>query len=289
MNIRIGGVPEHFNLPWEMALDQHIFHPLDVDLDWTYYAGGTGAMTKALARGDLDMAILLTEGFISAVHQGLQASIVKVYIDSPLLWGIHTGGQSGIDEVNDGKPYTYAISRLGSGSHLMAMIHAQQRGKEVHHHQLSVVNSLDGAVQQLERNTCDIFYWEPFMTRPFVHEGRVRKIGDFKAPWSSFLIVATQQALESKSEAIVRVLNTMNAYLARTIDEEHILHLLARRFAMSDNEAVQWLKETKWNFNFEADLELLVNARNALTRIGACDKSLRVENLCAPWIQLKSE
>jgi sulfonate transport system substrate-binding protein len=289
MNIRIGGVPEHFNLLWEMALDQHVFANAGIDPDWTYFAGGTGAMTKALARGDLDMAILLTEGFISAVHQGLKALVVKVYIDSPLPWGIHTGAKNDIETLNDARPYQYAISRLGSGSHLMALIHAQQRNRQVQPGQLCVVNSLDGAVDALENGTCDLFYWEPFMTRPFVNEGRVRKIGDFKAPWSSFLIVATEQALHEKRAAIRFVLETMNTFAVNTVAESRMLNLLTRRFSMTETEAQQWLKETKWNFNFEADLELLVNARNALTRIGACDKSLRVEHLCADWIQLKTE
>ncbi len=76
--IKIGGVPEHFNLPIQMAIERDEFQQHGVDLLWTYYPGGTGAMTKALAEGELDLAILLTEGFVLAANNGLSARIVKV-------------------------------------------------------------------------------------------------------------------------------------------------------------------------------------------------------------------
>ena len=38
-------------------------------------------MTQAISNGSLDVAILLTEGFIAAASDGLEASIAKVYID----------------------------------------------------------------------------------------------------------------------------------------------------------------------------------------------------------------
>jgi len=82
--IRVGGVPEHYNLPWTLAAERDIFSRESIDLVWTMYAGGTGAMTAALERDELDVAILLTEGFVAAAANGLQAKIVKVSIDTPL-------------------------------------------------------------------------------------------------------------------------------------------------------------------------------------------------------------
>jgi sulfonate transport system substrate-binding protein len=286
MNIRIGGVPEHFNLPWELAMERDLFSQAGVDLDWTFYAGGTGAMTKALARGDLDMAILLTEGFISAVHNGLEASIVKVYIDSPMRWGIHTGHHNALQEVSNTDPARIAISRFGSGSHLMALIHAEQRKVELNENHFVVVNSLHGAIDSLVKNETDLFYWEPFMTKPFVTAGQVRRIGTFSAPWSSFLVVASKQALRLKAGAIKRTLDLMNAECVRFKKMTESIHQLTQRFQMNAEEARQWLEDTQWNQNYYAELELLVNSRNALTRVNACSKSLRVEHLCHDWITL---
>ena len=285
-HLKIGGVPEHFNLPWQLALERNIFDYTRINVDWSFYAGGTGAMTNALARGDLDLAILLTEGFISAVHQGLEAKVVKVYIDSPLVWGIHTGVQSGVDNAAQAADARYAISRFGSGSHLMAMIHAEQFGRQLKGNDFEVINSLHGAIDSLEKNETQLFYWERFMTRPFVKEGRVRHIGNFSAPWSGFLIVASENAINKKRDEIRQVLHIMNEECVHFKTNTLSIAQLTRRFDMDIMEARNWLNETIWNNGWEAPLEQMVNARNALTKIGACEKSLRVEQLCADWIQL---
>ena len=150
--IRLGGVPEHFNLPILLAKERGAFEQINIDLQWTYYPGGTGAMTKALAEGELDMAILLTEGYIAAVNKGLQAKVVKVYIDSPLVWGIYTGVGSATKSLYDHHPKHYAISRYGSGSHLMALIHAEQRGETIAETDFVIINSLENAVVSLSTN-----------------------------------------------------------------------------------------------------------------------------------------
>jgi sulfonate transport system substrate-binding protein len=144
--IKIGGVPEHFNLPILMAIEKGGFKQQGLDIEWTYYPGGTGAMTAALDSGELDLAILLTEGFISAVNNGLSACIVKVYIDSPLVWGIYSGATSPTQSIYDDTPKKYAISRFGSGSHLMAMIHAEERGEKLEEKDFVIINSLEGAI-----------------------------------------------------------------------------------------------------------------------------------------------
>ena len=34
IKLRVGGVPEHFNLPWHLALEAHRFESLDIELTW---------------------------------------------------------------------------------------------------------------------------------------------------------------------------------------------------------------------------------------------------------------
>ena len=52
INIRIGGVPEHFNLPWHDV----IADARDYASTWRDYPGGSGAMIDALASDELDVA-----------------------------------------------------------------------------------------------------------------------------------------------------------------------------------------------------------------------------------------
>ena len=48
IKLRIGGVPEHFNLPWHLALEARRFEALGIEVTWRDYPGGSGAMAKAL-------------------------------------------------------------------------------------------------------------------------------------------------------------------------------------------------------------------------------------------------
>ena len=64
---KIGGVPEHFNLPWRLAIEEGRLNHLDVDMHWSDMSGGTGQMIKGLQAGTLDVAVLLTEGITKSI------------------------------------------------------------------------------------------------------------------------------------------------------------------------------------------------------------------------------
>ena len=113
IELRIGGVPEHFNLPWHLAAQARRFEPHGVAVTWRDYAGGSGAMAKALRDGELDAALLLTEGAVAAVADGVPLAIMSLYTDSPLLWGIHVPAASAFHSVAELEGSRYAISRIG--------------------------------------------------------------------------------------------------------------------------------------------------------------------------------
>jgi len=285
-SLRVGGVPEHFNLPWQLAAERDVFSSKGIDLSWTMYAGGTGAMTQAINNGSLDVAVLLTEGFIAAASEGLQARIAKVYIETPLVWGIYTGSSSNIASADTFHNRHIAISRFGSGSHLMSMIHASERHEKLEPSQFQVVNSLHGGVNALRESSADIFYWEKFMTRPHVLSGEVKLIGEFSAPWSSFLIIVGDEALLNKQEAVKQLLQIMNGECISFKQDVHSAIQLSKRFDMSLPEAHAWLQNTQWNYNFEVSRKSLENAKAALESVNKCNNQLNLEQFCAPWIQL---
>src|SRR5690606_27747475 len=120
------------------------------NLRWHDYPGGTGAMSKALRKGDIDIAVILTEGIIKDIIEGNPSKIVQTFVETPLIWGIHVGANSPHQSLNDIKGTKAAISRYGSGSHLMAYINAQNNNwdttKDLH---FEVVKNLEGAVEAL--------------------------------------------------------------------------------------------------------------------------------------------
>lgn len=285
-NICIGGVTEHFNLPWNLAVEQGKFAQAGVDLNWKFFPGGTGVMTEALRTGELDLAILLTEGFISAASKGLQAKIVKEYITSPLGWGIFTAANSSFHSVYSRQPKKYAISKLGSGSHLMAMVHAEQRGEKVNPEDLIEVRSIDGAIESLLKNETQIFYWEKYMTKEHVLSGKLRMIGEFSAPWSSMLVIASNEALQTKREVIKKVLHVINTESAAFVSSPETVPLLCQRFKLSEADAYTWLLSTIWSSDYSIRLRGLENAKQALIKIDSATTLLDVKALCDETLTL---
>jgi len=147
--VKIIGVPEHFNLPWHLALEDNAFADRGIDLVWEDVPEGTGKMCQLLESGGADMGIILTEGIIRSISHGNPCKIVQEYIASPLLWGIHVAAGTDRHSLESLEGDRVAISRMGSGSHLMAFIHAQQRGWDPGKLEFDTVDDLEGAVRHL--------------------------------------------------------------------------------------------------------------------------------------------
>ena len=208
--IRLGGVPEHFNLPIHLSIENGSFASRKVDLEWTTFKGGTGQMTKALRENEIDACILLTEGIIKDIVQGNEAQIISIYVNTPLIWGVHTGYDNPLQNYSDVYDKRYAISRFGSGSHLMSIVDANSQEKQIKEEQFHVIKNLDGALDSLSKQETDVFYWEKFTTKPYVDRGILRRIGEYVTPWPCFLIAARNEILEKEPESIIRMLRTIH-------------------------------------------------------------------------------
>lgn len=195
MKIRCGGVPEHFNYPWHVALQQGYFAAEGIELEWVDYKGGTGAMCQDLRADIIDVATLLTEGAITDIANGNPSIIHSVYVSSPLIWGIHTGAHSKHIDPNSIGPIKFAVSRMGSGSHLMALVDRMQRGLNSEDASWELIQNLDGARTSLQKNESDYFLWEKNMTAPYVYNGELRRIGECPTPWPSVVITISHTAL----------------------------------------------------------------------------------------------
>ncbi len=181
--IKIVGVPEHFNLPWQMCIENGEFENTGINLEWTDIPEGTGKMCQMLRDGETDIAVILTEGIVKDIVAGNPSSIVQVYVKSPLIWGIHVAANSSYKTLADLKGRKAAISRFGSGSHLMSFVNAQNQGWNTNDLQFEIVNTIDGAVESLTKGEADYFMWERFMTKPLVDNGTFRRIADCPTPW----------------------------------------------------------------------------------------------------------
>ncbi len=276
--VQIIGVPEHFNLPWHMAIEEGAFEERGIDLQWTDVPEGTGKMCQMLQNEETDLAIILTEGLVKSITEGNPAKIVQEYISTPLQWGIHVGAKSQYKTIADLKGMKAAISRLGSGSHLMAFVNAKNEGWATDSLQFEIINNMDGAVAALTDGEADYFMWEHFTTKPLVDQDVFRRLGDCPTPWPCFVVAATQKFLNEDQSTLKYILEVINNYTAEFKQIPSIDRSLANRYGQQLEDIKEWLKITRWG-QHQMDLQTIEKVQDTLIDLKLINKKLKTEEL----------
>ncbi len=245
--IKIVGVPEHFNLPWHLCIENDEFKAEEINLQWTNVPEGTGKMCQMLRESETDIAIILTEGITKDIIAGNDCSIVQVYVESPLIWGIHVAANSKYKTISELENAKIAISRLGSGSQLMAFVNAKNQGWKTDNLEFEIVNTIDGAVESLTSGKSDYFMWERFMTKPLVDSGIFRKLVDCPTPWPCFVIAVRNEILEKYPKTIRAILDIINKKTNEFKKIKNIDKLLSSRYNLKIEDVREWLSITEWS------------------------------------------
>lgn len=248
IGLKIGGVPEHFNLPWRLAIEEGRFKAVGLDLHWSDMSGGTGQMIRGLETGTLDIAVLLTEGITKAILEGLKAKIIQVYVVSPLHWGIHVPFNSDIKTVDQLKGQTFAISREGSGSHLMSYVKADQEGWDTSNLKFNIVGDIYGGLWSLENNEAQAFLWEKYTTFPYTEQGKCRYIDEVVTPWPCFVIAVREEILEKHGELLRKMCEVVNTKALEVKKDENTVEIISWRYNLRSGQVQNWLIETDWNY-----------------------------------------
>lgn len=249
VNVKIVGVPEHFNYPWHMAIADGAFSDVGIEVQFTNIPEGTGKMAQMLANNETDLAIILTEGIIKSIADGNPSKIVQCYIETPLLWGIHVAAKSNFTNLDNLKNTTAAISRYGSGSHLMAYVQAQSKNWNVNQLKFKVVNTLNNALTALESGEAHYFMWEHFTTKPLVDNGTFRRLGNCPTPWPCFVLAASANFYNNYKAVLESIFAVINSY---TVDFKHIPSIhktLANAYQQKVEDIEKWLRVTQWSQN----------------------------------------
>jgi len=272
--IKIGGVPEHFNLAWYLTLKNGEYKAENINLRWQDYYGGTGAMTKALRDGDIDMAVILTEGIVKDIIDGNPSKIVQTFVQTPLIWGIHVANTSKFKTIADLKGKRAAISRYGSGSHLMAYVNAENNDWNLETDlKFEVIDDIDGAVKALTEETADYFMWERFMTKPLVDNGTFRHIANCPTPWPCFVIAVRNEFLEENEDDVKTILEIINNTTTDFKDIPSIDKTIANRYSLELSDVQEWLSLTEWSQKV-TDAKTIENVQNTLLKLDIISKKL---------------
>ncbi|KAI9676386.1 MAG: hypothetical protein M1817_000543 [Caeruleum heppii] len=242
--LRIGFVPEHFSTPLRLAIDCFSLHA-----ELVPFLSGTGHIVTAMREGSIDVGVGLTEGWVMGLGSGKgktkkeekererqmerEFKIVGTYVESPLQWSINTGAtRDSLTTSKDLQHTRVGVSRLGSGSHIMAFVLAEQEGwltststsTSPSSPAVSDPNSkispyeslipcgpfpdLRTAVSDPSGNPqADFFLWEHFTSSRYFAPGydqkdALKSLGDISSPWgASWLIVAQSSLLLTPSSS----------------------------------------------------------------------------------------
>ena len=272
---KIGGVPEHFNLPWKLAIEERKLVDLGVELHWSDMTGGTGQMIKGLQTGTLDIAVLLTEGITKSILQGLNAKIITVFVTTPLRWGIHVPYHSDIQTVKQLENQTFAISREGSGSHLMTYVRAKQEGWNLKDLKFNVVGDVYGGLWALENNQAQAFLWEKYTTFPFTEQKKCRYIDEVVTPWPCFVIAVRSELLEENEALLKTVFERVHQEAKALKENPNASEIIAWRYNLKLEQTQSWLSETDWNYDnslMKDSIEKVVNTLESLDLISTAEK-----------------
>jgi ABC-type nitrate/sulfonate/bicarbonate transport system substrate-binding protein len=256
-----------------LAVEAGRLAAVGIECLWRDYPGGSGAMARALRAGELDAAVLLTEGAIAGIAAG-GFRVASVYTESSLVWGIHVPAASPFRSVEELRGARYAVSRQGSGSHLMAFVHARAHGWDLDALRFVIVGDLAGAVAAFAAGTADVFFWERLMTQPLVDSGAFRRVGEFTAPWPAFVVCVADHAETAQRTALARGLAVVLDEAQRLRARPDAAVLIATRYGLATAGVTEWLAATRWRKSPGVAPGDLAAACSALNELGVLPRSV---------------
>lgn len=271
MQIRVGGVPEHYNFPWYSAIEDKDFESVGLNVSWKECWGGTGEMLNDIKEDNLDVIVALTEGVVKNILAEHNMKIIHVYVTSPLVWGVHTHFTSHLSDLREIQGKKFAISRINSGSHLMSKVHAQQKNFSIPDEDFIIINDIHGARKSLASGETDVFLWEKFTTKPFVDSGEFKRIGEVRTPWPCFVVAASTNFLENHQDELELMLEVLLSKVDELLDNLDTEQRIAQKFGLKVEDVELWFRDVRWNLSSEDNASILASVSNALVKYGVVE------------------
>jgi len=291
-SLRVGGVPEHFNYPISMAIDRRMYQTRAMP-QFVIQRCGTGAMISNLKNKSVDVIIALTEGLVSEIAKNRSdIRIIGTYVQSPLCWAISAAKDSTttgplkrpIRSVDDLDGATWAVSRMGSGSHLMASVLAATKGWKSGA-KFQVTGKFKALRDSVNAGDTDAFMWETFTTKPYHDSGEVRRVGEIYTPWPCFMIATRSDVIESRKKDLRELIMGMSR-AAKAFNEESktMPSFVAKQFGLKLQDAQAWYEKVDIVSTTKVDPQALLKAQAALVNAGVltpAQGSLEAEHFIA--------
>lgn len=227
-------------------MEQGRFAQAGIDLQWHTVPEGTGRMCRMLRDDELDMAVLVTEGAVRDILNGGPHRIVSTFVESPLPWGVHVPAWSDLREPAQLKGVLFAISRPGSGSHIMAMLYAERLGWRPGPDDLVVVHNMEGAARRMAEGSPVIFLWETYVTSRYVETGVMRRVDEVRGDWPGFVIVAREEFARTRPDVMREALAVLDRAVSGLDLSAHTVELVTQNAGFREELAREWLGHVRW-------------------------------------------
>lgn len=293
--LTVAYIPEHFLTPLFFAQSNGYYEEAGVEVKFVPVIEGSGRLIKLLNEGEVDVAIGLTEAFVSDIGKGNdKINVVGTYVESPLCWAI----SSGVDRTDVTKPEDLAgkrigVSRIGLGSYVMSFVLGLKLNFPTPYFSdfpvLSNFKNLRDAVNKnfSEDGTpkhAEAFMWEHFTSKKYYDSGEIKRIGEIYTPWPSWVVTLRKG---TDTEEVKKFLSAVRKGIAYFLQNpEAAVKHISTNLDYSAEDAREWLKTVKFNEQLgekEIDWERVVlNTAKVLETAGVLEKKPEVgENLKA--------
>lgn len=287
--LRIVGVPEHFNFPFRLLEKDQPLKEKGVEIQWIDESRGSGQMNLALRNDEADIAILLTESFLKDFEAGNPAKMIGYHVETPLNWGIHIRAKSPVNSLYELNKKHFLVSRMGSGSHLMALVLARREGWKLEELTFEMIGNIEGAKEVMDRGNDGIFLWEKYTTAALVKSGTMKRIGEVPSPWPCFVMVASEKALSEFGDVIFELRDKVYQISKAFSKHENCAATLAAFYHLDLIDVERWLEQTRWCTEGIVSREELETAIKTMKELGILQNELSLEHfLTLDGLSLKS-
>lgn len=249
MKLVVGYVPEHFSTPLFLALKHGFYAKHNVDIEFKPFPSGSGHLIQCLGDKTINVSVGLTEAFIRGIAAGNESyKLVGVYVQSPLCWAVSTGSKRDIESVDSLEGSIVGVSRMGSGSDVMAKVLQLQKGwttpfkYEINN---DFKNLRDGVNHTGTAHPTDFFMWEHFTSKKYYDSGEIKRVGEIYTPWPSWVISAGPEVDSTTLKGFVDAVNEGIAYFRSHPDEG--ISYITSNLDYSEEDARNWLKTVQFS------------------------------------------
>jgi len=210
------------------------------------------------------------------ILNGGQHRIVSTFVDSPLPWGVHVPAGSALHTPDDLRGVPFAVSRLGSGSHVMAMLYAAKLGWRPSSDDLEVVHSMEGAAERMSEGGPLVFLWEKNVTARYVEAGVMRCVDQVSGEWPGFVIVARVAFARDHAEVVHRALEVLQGEARGLKHDPRAVELVMRNGGFSEELSREWLQQVRWQVG-RPDARVLDRLIVTLRELDLVDRDVRID------------